>query len=154
MMAALRMETGIAVSEIAVVRQLSRKAKRTTATTPTASISALDVVDRGVDVRLFLDRDDDRRLAHVARVASLRLGGEAHLCDLAQIYGAAAGVSDDGIRQILQLERSAKVAHEELPRILISKAAAFTPNCVSAFSNWSDVTPRVRMAAALGDTRY
>ena len=39
MMAALRIETGIAVSEIAVVRQLRRKAKRTMATTPMASIN-------------------------------------------------------------------------------------------------------------------
>ncbi len=37
MMAVDRMETGMAVSEIAVVRQLSRKANSTTATTATAS---------------------------------------------------------------------------------------------------------------------
>ena len=37
--AVVRIETGIAVSEIAVVRQLSRNANRTTATTSAASSS-------------------------------------------------------------------------------------------------------------------
>ena len=49
-MAVVRIETGMAVSEIAVVRQLSRKANSTTATTSAASSSTrLHVADRGLD---------------------------------------------------------------------------------------------------------
>ena len=52
MMAVDRIETGMAVSEMAVVRQLSRKANSTTATTATASNSTLVTLSIEVSMKL------------------------------------------------------------------------------------------------------
>ena len=52
MMAVDRIETGMAVSEMAVVRQLSRKANSTTATTATASKSTLVTLSTEVWMKL------------------------------------------------------------------------------------------------------
>ena len=51
-MAAVRIDTGIAVSEITVVRTFSRKAKRTTATTAVASSSTVRTLPIEVSMKL------------------------------------------------------------------------------------------------------
>ena len=50
-----------------------------------------------VDVGLLLDGDDDGGRTHVARIAALGAGAEAHLGHLAQMDGPVAGFGDDEI---------------------------------------------------------
>ena len=55
-----------------------------------------------VDVGLLLDGDDDGGRAHVAGVAALGAGGEAHLGHLAQVNGPVARFGDDEIAQVVE----------------------------------------------------
>ena len=152
----------MAVSEIAVVRQFSRNANSTTATTTAASTStfctlpievsmklacrkriwsalmpcgrlALRSAMRGfdlarqrdgVDVRLLLDRDDDRGLAHVAAVAALDLGRELDGRDLPQIDRPAVDLGDDDVAQIVEAGGAADVADQVFARMQVGEAAA------------------------------
>ena len=153
----------MAVSEIAVVRQFSRNANRTTATTMAASTStrctlsieasmklacrnriwsalmpcgkvarrapamASSISPRqrdGVDVGLLLDRDDDRRLAHVAGVAALDLGCELDRGDLMQIDRPLVDGRDDDVAQVVEAGGAADIADEIFARMLVGEAAA------------------------------
>ena len=77
-----------------------------------------------VDVGLLFDGDDDGGRAHVAGVAALGAGAEAHLGHLAQMDGPVAGFGDDEIAEVFELERAADIADQELLRVLVGEAAA------------------------------
>ena len=54
-----------------------------------------------VDVGLFLDRDDDGRLAHVAGFAALHLGRELDGGDLPQKHRPAIDLGDDDAAKVV-----------------------------------------------------
>ena len=123
MMAVDRIETGMAVSEIAVVRQLSRKANSTTATTATASKRTLVTLSTEVWMKLAWRKRMLSALMPCGQRArelgqgALDLLGEPHRVDVGLLFDG----DDDGGRAhvagVAALGAGAKAHLGHLPQV-------------------------------------
>ena len=77
-----------------------------------------------IGARLFLDRQDDGRLAAISGVAALHARREIDAGDLAQQHRLVLPIGDDGVAQVLEAPGHADIADQILAALLIDEPAA------------------------------